>query len=194
MSESRTSEQCAHENATPDRPEPTSEWTCADCGVRLWLPEQYAQRSSKDLLSRLRSYSPRSGYSRVMRDAADEIERLRKLVPADETPACRCVELGYTCPTCCAASVATAAHSVSCDLVQASGRKCSCGADVANACLARRVSDDTPLPRCDQYPRCPCGGPEGNTDVATAAPRASWIDRDGNEHVDDTGLESDKPF
>jgi hypothetical protein len=66
------------------------------------------QRPSKDLLSRLRSYSPRSGYSRVMRDAADEIERLRKLVPADETPACRCVELGYTCPTCCAASVATA--------------------------------------------------------------------------------------
>jgi hypothetical protein len=30
---------------------------------------------------------------------------------ADETPACRCVELGYTCPTCCAASVASAMRS-----------------------------------------------------------------------------------
>ena len=28
-------------------------------------------------------------------------------------------------------------------------------------CLACRASDDTPLERCAQYPRCPCGGPEG---------------------------------
>lgn len=31
----------------------------------------------------------------------------------------------------------------------------------ANPCLARRVSDDQALTRCDQYPQCPCGGPEG---------------------------------
>jgi ssDNA-binding Zn-finger/Zn-ribbon topoisomerase 1 len=158
IDQQRPSEQCAHENATPDRPEPTSEWTCADCGVRLWLPEQYAQRSSKplrgtaDLCRRLRM-----GFGGLVPEvcdlAANEIEALQTeceqlrhdldraianhsadLSAADETPACRCVELGYTCPTCCAAS------------------------------------------------------------VATAAPRASWIDRDGNEHVDDTGLESDKPF
>lgn len=40
---------------------------------------------------------------------------------------------------------------------------CDCGAvDSAlerQPCLARRVSDDTPLPRCDQHPNCPCGGP-----------------------------------
>ncbi len=28
-------------------------------------------------------------------------------------------------------------------------------------CLARKVGTDEPLTRCAQYPRCPCGGPEG---------------------------------
>lgn len=28
-------------------------------------------------------------------------------------------------------------------------------------CLARKVGSDEPLTRCKQYPRCPCGGPEG---------------------------------
>jgi hypothetical protein len=47
-------------------------------------------------------------------------------------------------------------------------QKCST-ADKSALCLARRVEDDTPLPRCDQYPRCPCGGPEGYADDSAAA-------------------------
>jgi hypothetical protein len=56
------------------------------------------------------------------------------------------------------------------------GTDCNCGADEWNAridahlagagearCLVRKVGTDEPLPRCADYPRCPCGGPGGET-------------------------------
>ena len=40
-------------------------------------------------------------------------------------------------------------------------------ADTAPACLGRNVKDE-PLPRCEAYPKCPCGGLEGWTDDSAA--------------------------
>jgi hypothetical protein len=36
-------------------------------------------------------------------------------------------------------------------------------------CLARKAATDEPLTRCADYPRCPCGGPEGWPDQPLAA-------------------------
>jgi hypothetical protein len=89
--------------------------TCKKCG---W-PFEKQQRPSNPVLAeqleilrriaergkRLALQSHLSGFVDVFQHLLDELQRVRT---PDETPACRCVELGYTCPTCCAASVATA--------------------------------------------------------------------------------------
>jgi hypothetical protein len=68
-----------------------------DDDLRVWARQflrEIEQPPSKDLVAKLRSYHPTSGYSRYMRQAADEIERLSRPVHEREPPHCSTCSCG----------------------------------------------------------------------------------------------------
>lgn len=90
---------------------------------------------------------------KVANSQAEDFER-KWYLRGDELDALREAAGKVTCATCGNGG----------EFPRGSGRPCpDCSALRAlfkdKTCLARRVSDDTPLPRCDQHPNCPCGGP-----------------------------------